>query len=298
LVRRGGAVVIPVRRTGTQQGSGSIGGRVTDVATRAPLDRVAVRIEGLGSGTVSAADGHYAIRNVPSGTYHVTARRVGYLPLTTDVTLTTDQPATLDFALAVAPTKLDEVVTTAVGEQRRYEVGNVIATINADSIARTAPITDLTDLLSARAPNVQVLQSSGMAGDGPKIRIRGLGSFTLQNDPIVYVDGVRVDNYSGGLNDVFRVVGPRPTPSRLNDLDPEDIASIDVLKGPSAATEMGRTPPTVSSSSRPSEGARGRRVGMSRPTRVSAPSRRVSRQTTTAGGIRSTARERPWHAPS
>jgi len=69
----------------------------------------------------------------------VTARRVGYQSLTKDVTVSADQKATLDFALVAAPTKLDEIVTTAVGEQRRYQVGNTISTINADSITPTAP---------------------------------------------------------------------------------------------------------------------------------------------------------------
>ena len=128
----------------------------------------------------------------------MTARRVGYQPLTKDVTVAADQQATLDFALVAVPTKLDEVVTTAVGQQRRYEVGNTISTINADSIAPTAPITSLTDLISARAPGVTVLETSGMTGSGEAIRIRGLSSLVLQGDPILIVDGVRQDNSAGG----------------------------------------------------------------------------------------------------
>ena len=61
------------------------------------------------------------------------------------------RPPTVNFELNPPAVKLDEVVTTALGEQRRYQVGNVISTINVDSIAPTAPVTSLTDLLSARA---------------------------------------------------------------------------------------------------------------------------------------------------
>ncbi len=224
-----------------QQTGGVVAGQVTDAATRAPLDQVAVRVEGPGLGAVTTSDGHYALRDVSPGTYRVTARRVGYTPLTKVVTAATDSVVTVNFALAATPTKLNEVVTTAVGDQRRYEVGNVISTINADSIAPTAPITSLTDLISARAPGVQVLETSGMAGSGEAIRIRGLSSLVLQNDPILIVDGVRQDNSPGGdILAYFNASGnSHPTPTRLNDIDFADIESIDILKGPSASTEYG-----------------------------------------------------------
>ncbi len=228
----------------TRQEGAAVVGRVTDAAAARPLDQVSVRIEGLGLGGVTASDGRYAVRNVPIGTYHLTARRVGYTPLTKTLTVAGDSATTADFALAAAPTKLNEVVTTAVGEQRRYEVGNVISTINADSIAPTAPITSLTDLISARAPGVDVIETGGLTGSGEAIRIRGQSSLVLQGDPIVIVDGVRQDNTPGGtavlpleLSSGFDVV--TPSPSRLNDLDFNEIQSIDILKGPAASTEYG-----------------------------------------------------------
>ncbi len=228
-----------------RQAGGSLMGRVSDAVTHAPLDQVAVHIEGRALGAVTGSDGRYAVRNIPSGTYRVTARRVGYTPLTTIATVTADSATTADFALAAAATKLNEVVTTAVGDQRRYEVGNTISTINADSIVPTTPITSLTDLISARAPGVEVLETGGMVGSGETIRIRGLSSLVLQNDPILIVDGVRQDNSAGGdLGGYFSVGfsgsnGTHPTPIRLNDIDFNDIASIDILKGPSASTEYG-----------------------------------------------------------
>lgn len=230
------------RTATTQQGGGTIAGRVLDAVTHFALDQVAVRVEGPGLGGVTTSDGHYAIRNVPSGTYRVTARRVGYTPSTKTVNVA-DSAIGADFALMAAPTKLNEVVTTAVGDQRRYEVGNDISTINADSIAPTAPITSLTDLISARAPGVTVEETSGLTGSGETIRIRGQSSLLLQGDPIVVVDGVRQDNGAGG-SATLPLVGLAsaavvPAPSRLNDLNFADIQSIDVLKGPAASTEYG-----------------------------------------------------------
>ncbi len=243
---RGNAVLVrradpePVSRLRGQAG-GTITGAVTDAVTRGPLNQVAVRVEGSGLGAMTASDGRYAVHNLPSGTYRLTARRVGYTPLTKTVAISADSVVVADFALAAAPARLNEMVTTAVGDQRRYEVGNDISTINADSIAATAPITSLTDLISARAPGVEVLETSGLAGSGQAIRIEGLTSLVLQNDPILIVDGVRQDNSAG--SDVFATFFAsgvnHPTPTRLNDLDFNDIASIDVLKGPAASTEYG-----------------------------------------------------------
>ncbi len=239
IVPRAAATAVAAKQ---QQGRGTIAGRVTDAVTQAPLDQVAVRVEGPGLGAVTTRDGRYTIRGVSAGAYHVTARRVGYTPLTTAVTVASDSTTGADFALTAAATKLNEVVTTAVGEQRRYEVGNTISTINADSIAPTAPITSLTDLISARAPGVDVEETGGLTGSGEAIRIRGLSSLVLQGDPIVIVDGVRQDNTAGGTATLplAASIGPvTPSPSRLNDLNFADIESIDVLKGPAASTEYG-----------------------------------------------------------
>src|SRR6202044_2856263 len=110
----------------------------------------------------------------------------------------------------------------------------------------TAPITSLTDLISARAPGVDVLETSGMTGAGEIIRIRGISSLVLQGDPILIVDGIRQDNTAGGdlgtlfsTNGVGDANGSHPTPSRLNDIDFSDVETIDILKGPSASTEYG-----------------------------------------------------------
>ena len=239
-VSRAGRVVIEPGRVRASQGVATITGHVTDGALKTPLSEVSVRVEGTALRTTANTDGKYAITGVAPGTYRMTARRVGYQALTKEITVAGDQTATLDFALIAAPTRLDEIVTTAVGQQRRYEVGNDISTINADSITPTAPITSLTDLISARAPGVQVLETGGLTGSGEAIRIQGLTSLVLQNDPILIVDGVRQDNSAG--SDILAMVGgngTHPTPTRLNDIDFNDIETIDILKGPSASTEYG-----------------------------------------------------------
>ena len=107
---------------GARQNTGTIVGHVTDAALKVALAQISIRVEGTALSAVSSGDGAFTITGVAPGTYHVTARRVGYQSLTKDVTVEADQRTRLDFAMVAAPTKLDEVVTTAVGDQRRYEV--------------------------------------------------------------------------------------------------------------------------------------------------------------------------------
>ncbi len=235
LVRRGNTLL-----THRRQSAGRIEGQVTDARTAQPMPNATVVVDATPFRATSKNDGRYVIGNIPPGTYTVTSRLLGHAPLSERVTVHADSVARLDFPLAEAAAVLEQVVSTAVGEQRRVELGNSIATINADSITRSAPITQLTDVLAGRAPGVEVLEQQGQVGAGPRIRIRGVSSFTLSNDPIIYIDGVRADGAAGSFNPVApSVVTISPTPSRLNDIDPGDIASIDVLKGPSAATEYG-----------------------------------------------------------
>ncbi len=229
-----------VRAPRRWQAAGRIEGRVTDARNGQPAPSATVIVEATSYRATTKNDGRYTVAGVPAGAYNVTARLLGHTPLTKPVTVSADSIAHVDFALSEAAAALERVVTTALGDQRRIELGNSIATINADSLVPTAPITNLTDVLSGRAPGVEVLTQQGQVGAGPRIRIRGLSSLTLSNDPIIYVDGARVDNTAGGANGLSQASGiVFPTPSRLNDIDPADIESIDVLKGPSAATEYG-----------------------------------------------------------
>src|SRR5581483_6589389 len=216
---------------------GTIAGTVIDSLTGASLADVTVQIDEIGRGATTGAQGRYSFGDVAPGAYHVTARRVGFLARTRAITVEDGKVATLNFTLNQPPTRLDDVVTTAVGDQRRYEVGNTIATVDVAAVAATSPVTSLTDVITARAPGVQVLETSGLTGSGESIRVRGQSSLVLSGDPIIVVDGVRQDNAAGGTVSVFG--GAAPSPTRLNDLDISDIATIAVLKGPSASTEYG-----------------------------------------------------------
>ncbi len=234
------SAVLGVRPRGGQS-SGQITGRVTDAKTGQPLSNATVTVEATNYRATTKNDGEYRITGVAPGAYRVAARLLGYTLLSQPIEVHADSVAHADFTLAETAATLEQIVTTGAGEQRRLEVGNDITTINADSVAQVAPITELTDVLSGRAPGVEVLSNDGMVGGGVRIRIRGLSSLQLSNDPIIYIDGVRVNSNPGGGNPVAQLSSGYlfSSPSRLNDIAATDIESIEVLKGPSAASEYG-----------------------------------------------------------
>lgn len=211
----------------------TISGRVTDKAAGRPV--VGARVTLIGTGTIvqTNGEGRYAIRTAVTGEFRLRVNAIGYESQTKGATATAG--VTLDFELSPAVVQIDEIVTTATGEQNRLEVGTTIATIAADSIAATQPVTNLADVLNSRAPGVTVQTSGGTTGGGSRIRIRGANSLSLSNEPIYVVDGVRVSN---GANANSNGVGGQ-SQSRLNDFNPDEIEAIEVVKGPTAATLYG-----------------------------------------------------------
>jgi TonB-dependent SusC/RagA subfamily outer membrane receptor len=219
-----------------QQTTGTVAGRVTDKGTGQPLASVQVTISPTTRGALTDRDGRYRIENVPAGTVEIRARFIGYAIGVQTITLTAGQEAAADFSLTANPVGLEAVVVTASGaEQRARELGNTVTRIDASKTTEEAAPTNLADLLNARAPNVIVLPSGGTTGTGSRVRIRGSTSLSLNNEPIIVVDGIRVDN--DATSNSLGVGGQ--SPSRLNDINPDEIESIEIVKGPSAAALYG-----------------------------------------------------------
>lgn len=221
---------------------GSITGRVTDRERQTPIEGARVTLLGTVLIHTTNRDGQYTFPAVPAGDYQVRAINIGYQTQLLPVTVVGGQSVTLDFPMVPAPIQLDQIVVTATGEQRRLEVANAVSTIDAAKVTEDHVVTDLSALISGRAAGVQVLRSSGTTGTGVRLRIRGSNSVSLSNEPLYYVDGVRMESAPASLSlDVggFGVgVGGGQT-SRIADLNPEDIESIEIVKGPAAATLYG-----------------------------------------------------------
>jgi TonB-linked SusC/RagA family outer membrane protein len=213
--------------------AGVVTGRVLDAATRQPLRAVMVSVLGTRLGALTGLDGRYALRNVPLGSQSLRFQRIGYLLGHAGIEASADSVAVPDVMLQASPQVLDEVVTTVLGDDRRVTIGSDLPTIDVDSVLSIAPITDFTDVLAGRVPGLEVLPSSGQVGASTRIRIRGITSLSLTNDPIIVVDGVRFDNQEQDQ------AGSAQSVSRLDDLQSDDIESIEVMKGPSATTLYG-----------------------------------------------------------
>jgi TonB-linked SusC/RagA family outer membrane protein len=220
--------------------AGIVSGAVTDSASGEPVPNVIVSVKGTTVRASTSDRGQYLLRDVPVGAQVVMTRLLGYLPLEKEVIVTNERRARADFALRHGLTRLQEVVTTATGRQRRLELGNDITVINADSVVRAMPIANMTELLEGRVPGLTVQRTSGAPGDPARIRLRGAGSALLSNDPIIVVDGIRVYSEQSNARGANLAGGGYAAPSPLDYIDPNSIETIEVIKGPSAATLYGQ----------------------------------------------------------
>ncbi len=233
LVPLAGALVLLAERAVAQ---GSIAGRVSARESGAPLPETRVLVIGTSLVASTGADGRYTIRAVPAGTWDVRVLRVGYEEQKQSVTVANGTTATADFTMTTAVVKLAEIVTTATGEQRRVELGNSVSTVDAAARAEAAPVTSMATMLVAQAPGVQVMPGN-TTGTGARVRIRGVNSITLANDPIYIIDGVRMTSANGSQSPNIFTGGQ--VQSRAEDINPDEIESLEVVKGPSAATLYG-----------------------------------------------------------
>jgi TonB-linked SusC/RagA family outer membrane protein len=225
--------IMVVRRPPAREGT--IAGRVMAARTGQAVAGATVTIEGTQLSTIADTAGVFRLAGVPAGTHTVLARRIGYLPSRQAVSITDGVTTTADFTLEATATDLQAVVVTGTaGNQTRAAQSAVVATVDAADIVMKAPVSTVSDLLTSRVPGITITQGSGTVGAASRINIRGAASISLSNEPLVFIDGVRMQSSQR----TFLSLGGQ-TISALNDLNPADIESIEVVKGPAAATLYG-----------------------------------------------------------
>ncbi len=228
--------VLALPRFAIAQG-GAVAGTVVIEGSLRPLPGAQVTVQGDPTrGAVSDAAGRFRITGITGSTVTLNARMIGYRPAAQTVNV---GATNVRFVLFERAIELNQVVVTgtAGGAQRR-EVGTSVDQLNAaDVTAKVGVVPSVDALLNGRAPGVAILPGTGMVGAGTRVRIRGIGSFSLSADPLVYVDGVRVNNQTG--TGIWIQAFGSGVISRLDDFDPDQIESIEVLKGPAAATLYG-----------------------------------------------------------
>ncbi|MGQ0539443.1 MAG: carboxypeptidase regulatory-like domain-containing protein, partial [Gemmatimonadaceae bacterium] len=228
---------LPVQ--GLQGQTGTIGGRVLSDGGQ-PIEGAQVYLVGTTLGTRTAANGRYTIVNVPPAQYRVRAQMIGFRPVDQTATVVAGQTVTLDYSMKQQAIALDAlVVTGTAGTARNREVGNSIAQID---LAAVQPPANVGALLQGRSAGMQVMPSSGMAGSGSMIRLRGNVSVAMSNQPLVYVDGVRIrsDGYQRNVPPTgTQLRSGNDIASPLNDINPNDIERVEVIKGAAASTLYG-----------------------------------------------------------
>ncbi len=230
------------------QGAGIIRGRINDAATGAPLAGVQVRVEGTTVGAQTGSDGTYTITGAPAGSRVLSTRRLGYAPRRAAVTVPESGDATQDFALDKVATTLNDVVVTALGQTtQQRSLGTAQQTVKGADIAE-AQRENFVNALQGRVAGVDVTSTSGVPGASSSVTIRGVSSISSSNQPLMIIDGLPMDNRTlntgvlasdaPGSATAFSNRGVDFT-NRGADLNPDDIESLTVLKGPEAAALYG-----------------------------------------------------------
>ena len=217
-------------------------GRVTD-GTGSGIPGVTVVLRGSSQGTTTVADGSYTFgTTVAPGSYSLTFSSIGYTGDTRVVTLANQETITTDVTLAEENQTLDEVVVAAAtlsGPRRQF--GNAISTIKAGDIQNSGSA-GLLNSLQGKVPGAQIVQNSGDPAGGISIRLRGIKSLAGNSDPLYIIDGVIISNASTNVSQLALandIGNSQPGQNRLADINPNDIATINVVNGAAAAAQYG-----------------------------------------------------------
>ena len=216
------ALMLLMMPHGARAQSGTVSGTITaeGAGTQRPLAGAQVVVEGVaGKGAVTDGSGKFTITGLSGSTVILSVRLIGYRPGTDTVSVgSTD----LQFTLSERTLELNQmVVTGTAGGAQKRELGTAVVAVDAVDVLDQTAVTNVEGLLNGRAPGVNIIPSSGQVGQQATIRIRGLGTLSLSSTPLIYVDGIQVNN------------------ARFDDFDPEQIERIETLEGPAAATLYG-----------------------------------------------------------
>lgn len=212
----------------------TVSGRVIDSATGEALPGVNVRLDGSDTGTVTDIDGIYSL-NLEDLEGQLVFSYIGYDRQTVSISGRSE----IDIELVQAVTGLNEVVVTGTaGDSRKRAIGNAVSSVNASDLLARTPRSNVEDILQAQSPGMTLMPGSGTAGTSGNIRLRGAGSLGASTQPIIYIDGIRLytgsqGNFSPGGGGIGQ------STSGLEMINPQDIESIEVIKGPAASTLYG-----------------------------------------------------------
>jgi TonB-linked SusC/RagA family outer membrane protein len=222
-----GATPAVAQQTGTVQGT------VTDAITMRPLSGAQITVTGPTLGTYTNAQGRFTILNVPAGERVIRAQMISYAAQNLTLNVQAGAVTTADFSLSATAVELEGVVVTALGiERQQRAVGVATQQLSDQDLSRVEP--NIVNALTGKVSGVHIT-NAGPQGGSSRIVIRGASSITGNNQPLFVIDGIPIDNSAPRLTGS----GGFDFGNAAADIDPENIESITLLKGPNAAALYG-----------------------------------------------------------
>ena len=223
--------------------TGRITGSVLNASNNSPIGVAQVRIGDTGLGMVTGDNGRFVILNVPVGTHEVVVERIGYRSERQSVQVSAEQAAVLTFRMSETALELDELVVTGTpGASSRRELGNSVGSVRA-AVLDATPSQSLTEILNGQTTGIQQWRNEGQVGGGSKIVLRGINSISQDVQPLIYVDGIRMNNNQGIYNNRSSInpgpAGAQTSPNPLDLIDPSNIERVEVVRGAAATTLYG-----------------------------------------------------------
>lgn len=193
-----------------------ISGTVKDENNK-PVEGAAVAIKKLSIGTITDKNGNFSLKNVPSGSYELEVSFVGYKTVQKNINVGNEELSGISIVLQSVTAGLTDVVIVGYGTQAKRDVTGTISSVKGDDF-KNLPVSNAAQALQGRASGVDIIRDDGAPGAAYAIRVRGTGTIN-NSDPLIVIDGVPATN--------------------LNDINPNDIASIEILKDASSSAIYG-----------------------------------------------------------
>jgi TonB-linked SusC/RagA family outer membrane protein len=210
----------------------TVSGKVTSADEGTPIPGVNVVVKGTTNGTVTDTDGNFSLSVPGSGASLV----FSFIGLKTEE-VQIGERSVVDVQLSLDVQQLSEVIVTAQGVVKEQKALGYAQTTVSSQLLANKPETDIGRVLQGKTPGVQILNSSGMAGSGSRINIRGNSSITGNTQPLWVVNGVPINTDANDINSNFQ--DGQIAPTRFIDLDPNNIESMTILRGLNATTLYG-----------------------------------------------------------
>jgi TonB-linked SusC/RagA family outer membrane protein len=214
---------------------GTIKGKITDAQTGEAMVGANVFLERTSYGAATDSKGEFSIQNVLPASYNIVVSYIGYEQYRLAITVIADRALTVDIKITPSAVTLGGIVVTAIGTRvERERLGVSVSSVKGSTLA-TVGAHDLITGIAAKAPGINTIETASDPGAATRIVLRGVRSLQNNNQPLIVIDGVPI--YSG--TSAGGGVGGVAAASRMNDINPDDVESIEVFKGPSASALWG-----------------------------------------------------------